>query len=851
MPGPWEKYGQQPSRPVIRRGPTAPSGYQYSGDSLQPIPGGPADPNIRPPEKPNLPVGYRMGSGGRAERIPGLPMTTDAATPKISAKERADAIQAYTDADALERLAANLEAQFGAGVGATSGVAGLQDYLPTETNRKFNDTSFQGRGRVKRALGFTGGEGNTIGEIGLNYGPFLPEASNFDGQITNKIDALRGLAQDSRARAIAVLGGAPDANGVVTPVEEQIDAPAPAQTIDVPQGFEAAAPRLAPSAGKTRSVIDPQAQELAGEIGAMLSRGDGRGQIIGHAIRSDPTLKDDPKFRAALDDAIKFRASPGWKQWQRLNPGRAYPFSPEFYTREEPLGNVERGLTKAAQTAPGAYLARAGDAVTAGNLDRIAGLAGADPEGARMALDLARRENPTASLAGDVTGGVMAALMGEAGLARLGMAPGLARGVVADAGYGGTTYASNAQDGSALTNFGKGALIGGAGSLGGQGLLRGIGATAKGVTAPSVRYVNEMDVPLTIGQSVGQSGRVGSMVKGIEDRVAGLPIVGDAINARRLEGLAKMNSKAFDRALEPIGENVAGQYAEDAVETAQQKISGAFQRALGGKVATLDRRFIVEAEKAKMMIEKLPARVSGEVDNQVNDVISNYFDDAGNLSGENMQALLRELDAVKRGYRQDPLGHRIGKSVDAISDTIENLFRRQAPEVMPQYDAAKKAFKRLSTLEDAVLRAKNSGGVFTPAQLGMSDRASTVKFGGKHAAAAGKGEFHDMQRATQEVMPNKVPDSGTAGRLALPLAAMGAGAGAENFGGVEGGTATGLSLAALLTLAYSRLGQRALVGGVSRRGPTAQAIGRGAKRAARVGGAVGATTALPGTYPSQ
>jgi hypothetical protein len=268
-------------------------------------------------------------------------------------------------------------------------------------------------------------------------------------------------------------------------------------------------------------------------------------------------------------------------------------------------------------------------------------------------------------------------------------------------------------------------------------------------------------------------------VKGIEDRLSGIPVVGDAINARRLEGLQKMNAKAFDRALEPVGGKVDGKFGEEAVAHAQDQVSGAFSKALAGKSAGLDHGFIVDATKAKMGIEQLPDSVRGEVNNQIDHVINNYFDDSGQISGENMQALLRELGGIKRGYQGNPLGHRIGKVVDQFTDSVENLFRRQAPDVMPQYDAAKTAFRRVSILEDAVNRGKNTGGVFTPAQLGMVDRANAIKFSGRaprrparavpripaqHAGSAaeqGSGQRHGGRllipaRSSQELAPEPV-----------------------------------------------------------------------------------------------
>lgn len=145
------------------------------------------------------------------------------ARPALTPKVRSDALTAYNDGQYLAKLADELEDAYKKGPGSTpsGSLSSLLDYVPTGANKVMNDRSFQARGLVKRALGFTGGEGNTVGEIQLNYGPYLPEASDRDEQIVDKIKALRGLAENSRKRAVMQLGGRPDGNGSITPVSEQ------------------------------------------------------------------------------------------------------------------------------------------------------------------------------------------------------------------------------------------------------------------------------------------------------------------------------------------------------------------------------------------------------------------------------------------------------------------------------------------------------------------------------------------------------------------------------------------------------------------------------------------------------
>jgi hypothetical protein len=578
-------------------------------------------------------------------------------------------------------------------------------------------------------------------------------------------------------------------------------------------------PEQAPSTSE-KAVLNPKVAAIAPQLTDYLNADPKRvsnAMILGFVRKNGIDPKEWPELQDALSKrgSVRFQVDPHFSQ---------------------PLSAVESARSALAQTAPAAAGVNFVNGATAGNFANIAHALGGDRQAVERGLDVASQEHPVASLAGSIAGGGAAALSGEAALAKLGMNPGLLRGLIADSVYGTTAGATNSDD--PLSGGLKGLLLGAGGSLGGNAVARGLGATLKGVTNPTVSYVaRELPGSLTLGQAVGQSGVVGRAIKGIEDRLSGIPVVGDAVNARRIQGMQKMNAKAFDRALEPIKGSAGGKFGEEAVADAQDQVSAAFQNALNGKSAAVDTDFITQAATAKRAIQALPPSVAKDVENHIDTAIGDYFDPATlTISGENMQGLLRDLQQVKRSYQNEPAGHRIGRAIDQVTESVENLFRRQEPSVMPAYDAAKKAFKRLSTLEDAVLRAKQTGGVFSPAQLGMADRASTVKFGGKHAAAAGKGEFHDFQRNMQEVLPNKVPDSGTAGRAAVllaPTALSGAGAGiGAASGDAQGGATTGLTLGTLLALAYSRGGQRALIAAALKRPNAARAVGSAVRRAA-------------------
>ncbi len=551
--------------------------------------------------------------------------------------------------------------------------------------------------------------------------------------------------------------------------------------------------------GGFEQVDDPALKGVRDEYRARLQRGDSPSQIVQWARSAGIT---DPGALKSIAAQAVYRAR------NPKVPIEQYDTS-ELDDRYVPLSSADQMLNSVAQSDIGAGAIAAGDAASGFTLDNIIGATGGNAERARLGMNAIADAHPKSNLAGTVGGGMLSALAME-GVGGLAGATGVARTLGADAAYGavagagGTDYGANgapASMGERAVGAGKGTLASLIGSGAGNIAAKG----ARGVADASVQTLRDVGVPMTLGQMVGRSGKVGAMVKGAEDRLSGIPVVGDMINARRTEGVQKFNSSAFDKALEPINAQVGDKVGEEAVDIAQQKVSDAFQAALGGKVAQADTALARQLTHASTQTLALP-RVGKEVGDSIREILAPYMT-GPQMTGEAMQQISRELRDLKAGYQTDPLKHRIGKAIDATEDAIFGLFKRQAPEVLPAYNAAKQAQRRVFILADAVNKAKNAEGVFTPAQLGMADRSNAIAYGSKLNAARGKGEFHDFQRAAQNVLPSKVPDSGTAGRVIIPALALGGGGAADQYGGTGG---AGLTLGAILAGAYTKAGQRLL-----------------------------------------
>ena len=478
------------------------------------------------------------------------------------------------------------------------------------------------------------------------------------------------------------------------------------------------------------------------------------------------------------------------------------------------------GLQNFQQSDVGAGLTGYVDAASMFSIDNVAGMLSKDPEEVRTALDASRTAHPTSTLAGNIAGGVTTALGGEAAAGAAGFGR-VAAPVTADlalgagSGFFGTDVnpetGAPATVGERLWGAAKGTAAAGVGTAVGRGVTGGLKALGSPAGNVPARVLNEEGIPTTLGSQYG------GKWKQFEDWFRGQPGGGIA-KQRQIEAIGRVNERTFDRALKPLGvRNPKGLVGNEAVEFAQDQVSKQYGKALDGKVAALDPDWAIDSAKSFQDMADLPT-VGPEVLKRVEGVITPHVQ-GGQLTGEGMQRINEQLRAIKASYRGTPMAYEIGQAIDEMSESVFGVFRRSAdPDVVKEYNKAQVAYKRLAIASDAVLKAEQAGGIFMPSQLRAADKAASERSGGKISAAANKGkgerQFGRLSAAAQERLPSKLPDSGTA-RFVLPALLLGT-SGATTIGG-EAVESEGLSnvgkvasLAAILSLAYTKGGQRLL-----------------------------------------
>lgn len=785
-----------------------------------------------------------------AEQAKALRDAENKAAP-LTAKERADAIAGYKSATSLDRIVKQLDEQYTAGPGSTTGIRSLRDYLPLTANKQFDSSANAARGIVGSALGFTGGQLNTATEAEMAVGPYLPKSSDPDDVIRDKIQRLREIADDARVRSTAILGGIPDANGRVTPLpDDRRDPAAPV----------AAGGGAGGNGGGPGSVFNQTFIQGGGGGPGAAGQGATSQQIalppqvqqeLQSYIQQQGANLDPGQLRSFIDGLYtKYGFAPNagnaeWAQGAAQAAKQGGTINTNVPGPTVPLSGVDKAWNDVAASPTATAFANSADAVGWGALSLAQG------DKLRAASDL----NPLSAVAGQVVGSVYGTKgvgMFGRGLAKKvappllggGARSQLLRDLGTDAVYSGIYGANQGQD-PALS-----AAVGVGGSLFGRGVGKAISGTVGGATpAVMAQYLKGRGISTTVGQSLG------GLAKKAEDAMTSIPGVGDLIGARRLEGLKDFNRAVLNEAGEPINATVSN-VGESGLNELSDQIGDAYRNATAGVNVPLDPQFNADLSNIARARNSLPADYATKFDKVGENRIAPILDN-GALTGDLYQQSMRGL----KGSRASASGAAPGfeqEYRDLLTGTMGaikgQMQRGGGQRVVDDLAAADRANRLMKTAQAAASSAKNGTGsgeiqVFTPAQLNSAAYATERKYPGPRP-------FAELADAGQQVLPSTIPDSGTGRRLAqmaaLPggLAAGGGAYGAatggdDRLGGASSGALTGLALATALGLGGTKVGQKALDNVLFVRPDAARIAGKKLTKARRMFGAGFIPLALP------
>lgn len=367
------------------------------------------------------------------------------------------------------------------------------------------------------------------------------------------------------------------------------------------------------------------------------------------------------------------------------------------------------------------------------------------------------------------------AIAGPAKLAKMGVTAtrlpvlGKALGLTGDAAaIGALTAYGNDQD------VGTGAAVGAALGAGGQVLANaGSRLVSPLVSAPTrakaAKVLAQEGVPVTAGQKTGSRALMYA-----ESELGG-------------GAAGKIMDKQADQftaaALRRVGEN-ATRATPEVVDRAFTRIGRNFDELSARNALLPDQRIAADLTNIAVDYASLvaPSARLGKIEKTVNDVLGLL--QSGQMDGRVYKTLRSDLNRFASSTTQPEAKSAARDLIQALDAGMERSIVRSNPADAGAWSQARRDYRNMLVIEDAVTRAgpKAASGVITPANL----RSATARKQGKRNYGRGSGDFAQLARAGEEVLP-ALPDSGTASRMAARLVPNMIGAGIGLGTGISSG----------------------------------------------------------------
>lgn len=382
--------------------------------------------------------------------------------------------------------------------------------------------------------------------------------------------------------------------------------------------------------------------------------------------------------------------------------------------------------------------------------------------------------NPMTFGAGQIGGGV---LTGGALMKGAGMIPSFARAnpYIQGAAVGGASGAltpteSGVSGMEAVQEIPQKVGLGAVGGAGGTALGRGVANVVAPKLSEAAQKLIGEGVNLTPGQMMG-----GALRK-LEDKLTSVPLLGDIIDYSRTKGIEEFNKAAFKRALDPIGGTVPKETGRAGVEAVKTQISDAYNTLLPKMTFVPDKPLYDSLSRLDKAVVGLPKPETKMVADNVKSIIQKHMDTSKNglISGNSYKAIETDIGDLASNYAgATGTDAMVGKAYKQALGQVRDALSRSNPDYAEELGNVNKAFANFSRIRRAGSMA-NTQEMITPSQLANAVKAADES-AGKGATATGKALMQDLTDAGVQVLPSKIPDSGTAGRSALVNMLLGAG----------------------------------------------------------------------------
>lgn len=350
-----------------------------------------------------------------------------------------------------------------------------------------------------------------------------------------------------------------------------------------------------------------------------------------------------------------------------------------------------------------------------------------------------------------------------------------------------------------------------------------IGRALTPTVSPELQILAREGVVPTPGQQTG-----GSLKK-----IEGLPVVRDlGPDMGKARARQQFVDGAVNVALRPLGvAPIKEANGMAAFAKADSIATQAYDEILPKLTVKYDPQFSAEMSAQRAQV---PQAIRGDLEDIFNrEIAGKLTQGSANIPPRTMKQIDSELGRLARRYMKDPAvnSQNIADGIRDMQGAFRDMVTRQNPELAPELQKINATWNNLLRVENAVVKAANAEGNFTPEQFQSAVKQMDASLR-KGAFAKGQAAMQSYSNAGVNVLGGEgatnVPYSAV-NNLARGLAAGGAGvAGATNPGLAIPAAAAAGTFASMYTPIGQKLAQVALTGP---RPPMLQTLGQAFRNA--------------------
>jgi hypothetical protein len=283
--------------------------------------------------------------------------------------------------------------------------------------------------------------------------------------------------------------------------------------------------------------------------------------------------------------------------------------------------------------------------------------------------------------------------------------------------------------------------------------------------AGRVSRLQRAGVEMTPGQ------KQGGLMWRAEEAHKSNPFVGQGIRDAENHSIRTFNKATYDKVLSPIGEKYTGS-AQDigraGVRQVQQKLNAAYDRLKPRMKLSWDDKLTSDLAGVRSEAAELPPDHERQFETILNNRVLKPLTQ-GHMDGETFKKTEEAIGKLAAQYKgsQDPAQRALGQRLEDVNGALrDGLERGSDASVRGDLKRVNNAYAMFTRVRGAAANRAGSGGVFS-----TGDLLSAIKQGdktvGKGAFARGDALLQDWAEDAHQVLPNRLPDSGTAERLAF------------------------------------------------------------------------------------